>query len=106
MAEKMPSSVKLGLRPISLRMRSYSCRLSPCATARAGVTLGARAADDRRAGAFVETFCALCLGLALPAAGFRTLVLLLRIGCLCRRAPFRACAIGLRSVITRLWQSD
>ena len=29
-AEKMPSSVKLGTRPISLRMRSYSSGLSPC----------------------------------------------------------------------------
>src|SRR6188472_3967242 len=62
MAEKMPSSVKLGLRPISWRMRSYSCGLSPCAPARAGVTLGARAAADRRKGVFVESFCALCLG--------------------------------------------
>src|SRR5437870_5013766 len=40
MAEKMPSSVKLGLRPISLSMRSYSSSVRPCAATTAGVTLG------------------------------------------------------------------
>src|SRR5262245_38445616 len=44
MAEKMPSSVKLGVRPISFSMRSYSSRLRPCAATSAGVTLGSLAA--------------------------------------------------------------
>src|SRR5437870_3301300 len=39
-AEKMPSSVKVGVRPISLRMRSYSSGLRPCAATSAGVILG------------------------------------------------------------------
>src|SRR5262249_16513003 len=39
MAEKMPSSVKVGARPIKVRMRSYSSDLSPWAATRAGVTL-------------------------------------------------------------------
>src|SRR5215471_6118975 len=39
-AEKMPSSVKLGVRPISLRSRSYSSGLRPCAATSAGVILG------------------------------------------------------------------
>src|SRR5256885_5086736 len=43
-AEKMPSSVKVGVRPISLRMRSYSSGLRPCAATSAGVILGALAA--------------------------------------------------------------
>src|SRR5256714_694831 len=43
-AEKMPSSVKLGVRPISLRMRSYSSGLSPCAAISAGVIFTALAA--------------------------------------------------------------
>src|SRR5215467_4761283 len=38
MAEKMPSSVKLGARPISLRMRSYSSGFRPCSATRQGVT--------------------------------------------------------------------
>src|SRR5712675_2557896 len=43
-AEKMPSSVKVGVRPISLRMRSYSSGLRPCAATSAGVILGLFAA--------------------------------------------------------------
>ena len=39
-AEKMPSSVKLGVRPISLRMRWYSSGLSPCSATSSGVMLG------------------------------------------------------------------
>src|SRR5215831_8558640 len=39
-AEKMPSSVKVGSRPISFRMRSYSSGLSPWAATRSGVILG------------------------------------------------------------------
>src|SRR5215831_10135448 len=38
MADKMPSSVKLGARPISLRMRSYSSGFRPCSATRRGVT--------------------------------------------------------------------
>src|SRR5215470_14014161 len=40
MAEKMPSSVKLGVREISARMRSYSSGLRPWASTRAGVMRG------------------------------------------------------------------
>src|ERR1700733_15210369 len=39
-AEKMPSSVIDGSRPISLRMRSYSSGLRPCSATSSGVTLG------------------------------------------------------------------
>src|ERR1700755_2388193 len=39
-AEKMPSSVKLGTRPISFRMRSYSSGLRPCEATSSGVILG------------------------------------------------------------------
>src|ERR1700741_1123133 len=39
-AEKMPSSVSVGARPISLRMRSYSSGLRPCSATSSGVTLG------------------------------------------------------------------
>ena len=39
-AEKMPSSVNVGGRPMSARMRAYSSGLSPCAAAKSGVTLG------------------------------------------------------------------
>src|SRR6218665_462968 len=37
MAEKMPSSVKVGSRPISERMRSYSSGFSPWAAISSGV---------------------------------------------------------------------
>src|SRR5580693_2410127 len=39
-AEKIPSSVKLGTRPISFRMRSYSSGLSPWAATSSGVIWG------------------------------------------------------------------
>ena len=39
-AEKMPSSVKLGSRPISSRMRWYSSGLRPCSATSAGVMGG------------------------------------------------------------------
>src|SRR6188472_1443288 len=39
-AEKMPSSVKLGSRPISLRIRSYSSGFSPCWATSSGVMAG------------------------------------------------------------------
>src|ERR1700748_1484178 len=39
-AEKMPSSVKLGTRPISFKIRSYSSGLRPCAATSSGVILG------------------------------------------------------------------
>src|ERR1700722_18507202 len=39
-AETMPSSVKVGVRPISLRRRAYSSGLSPCATASVSSTFG------------------------------------------------------------------
>src|SRR5580704_10961444 len=40
MAEKMPSSVNVGTRPMSLRMRSYSSGLSPCSATSSGVMAG------------------------------------------------------------------
>src|SRR6185436_4812854 len=39
-AEKMPSSVKVGTRPISFRMRSYSSGLSPWLATSSGVIWG------------------------------------------------------------------
>ena len=39
-AEKIPSSVKLGVRPRSFRMRSYSSGLSPCWAISSGVMAG------------------------------------------------------------------
>src|SRR5205085_12549478 len=39
-AEKIPSSVKLGTRPISLRMRSYSSGLRPWLATSSGVIWG------------------------------------------------------------------
>src|SRR5258705_1974988 len=39
-AEKMPSSVIEGARPISFRMRSYSSGLRPCSAMSCGVTFG------------------------------------------------------------------
>src|SRR4030081_3583524 len=39
-AEKMPSSVKLGTRPISLRIRSYSSGLRPWLATSSGVICG------------------------------------------------------------------
>src|SRR6478609_4639817 len=39
-AEKIPSSVKLGTRPISLRMRSYSSGFSPWLATSSGVISG------------------------------------------------------------------
>src|SRR5581483_8851742 len=57
MAEKMPSSVNVGSRPMSLTMRSYSSGLSPWAATSSGVirmTVGAAfAALTRLAGAFL-----------------------------------------------------
>src|SRR5205814_2115368 len=39
-AEKMPSSVKLGVRPMSVSMRAYSSGLRPWAATSAGVIVG------------------------------------------------------------------
>src|SRR3979490_345215 len=39
-AEKIPSSVKLGTLPISFKMRVYSSGLRPCDATRSGVILG------------------------------------------------------------------
>jgi hypothetical protein len=44
MAEKIPSSVRLGVRLIKALMRSYSSAVRPCAAASAGVTLASRPA--------------------------------------------------------------
>ncbi len=40
MAEKMPSSVTVGSRPISCRIRSYSSGLRPCSATSSEVILG------------------------------------------------------------------
>src|SRR5262245_48179777 len=48
-AEKMPSSVKVGSRPISLRRRSYSSGLRPWASTSAGVMRGGVTVIIRRA---------------------------------------------------------
>src|SRR5690606_22100312 len=40
MAETMPSSVKLGSRPMSARKRSYSSGFSPCSATSSGVIFG------------------------------------------------------------------
>src|SRR5215470_14209606 len=55
-AEKMPSSVKVGVRPISLRSRSYSSGLRPCAATSAGVTLGSCRLGFCADGFFAGTF--------------------------------------------------
>src|SRR6266540_6116273 len=52
-AEKMPSSVKVGVRPMSLRMRSYSSGLRPWAAISAWVMRGGLTAMP---GAFVPPF--------------------------------------------------
>src|SRR5436190_22409009 len=93
-AEKMPSSVKLGVRPISLRRRSYSSGLRPCAATSAGVIFGgcpiallACACLDagvRVGGVLAEAFpAAAFLDAAFLGAAFPTLVLLAtaRFGC-------------------------
>src|SRR5512140_1825898 len=46
-AEKIPSSVKVGSRPISFRMRSYSSGFSPWAATSSGVILGSFFDMDR-----------------------------------------------------------
>src|ERR1700726_1892240 len=54
MAEKMPSSVKLGAGPINCRMRSYSSGLRPWAATSAGLMRGSLPPLVRRpAGALV-----------------------------------------------------
>src|SRR5215471_14983819 len=45
-AEKMPSSVNVGVRPISLRMRWYSSGLRPCSATSSGVMLGSLRLTD------------------------------------------------------------
>src|SRR5437016_1701384 len=50
MAEKMPSSVKLGTRPISAKMRSYSSGLRPWAATSSGVIFGSSGLKSMSAG--------------------------------------------------------
>src|SRR6185312_15998017 len=72
-AEKMPSSVSVGSRPISLRMRSYSSALRPCSATSSGVMgelLGI-------------TVCSVTTGLVPAIHAFAT-VLQARRGCLAR----------------------
>src|ERR1700749_4977127 len=45
-AEKIPSSVKVGTRPISFKMRSYSSGLSPWEATSSGVILGSLRITD------------------------------------------------------------
>src|SRR5712664_3722668 len=68
MAEKMPSSVKVGGRPISLRMRAYSSAVRPWAATSAGVMPGVFAA----LGLAALGLAVLDGRLALRAAGFLT----------------------------------
>src|SRR3977135_1482386 len=75
-AEKMPSSVKVGGRPISLRMRSYSSGLRPWAATSAGVIFGPFAVAATTLGALVAR-----LGtLAALVATLATSRLILRVG--------------------------
>src|ERR1044071_4649868 len=57
-AEKMPSSVIVGSRPISCKMRSYSSGLRPCSATSSGVifgSLGIMLAQKDRQGAFIAS---------------------------------------------------
>src|SRR5271154_5334037 len=47
-AEKMPSSVNVGTRPISLTRRAYSSGLSPCSAISSGVMAGSLGIMDQR----------------------------------------------------------
>src|SRR6201991_1900343 len=55
-AEKIPSSVKLGTLPISFRMRSYSSGLRPCEATISGVILGSL--DCMYRSSHIERICA------------------------------------------------
>src|SRR5438128_4489982 len=52
-AEKIPSSVKLGTRPISLRMRSYSSGFSPWLATSSGLIWGSFVIRDSFMGLFI-----------------------------------------------------
>src|SRR5215216_7331270 len=78
-AEKIPSSVKLGTRPISFRMRSYSSAFSPWLATSSGVIwgsfmgllLGTSEACEK---AFLAHFCAVqSFAAARPMTGICTL---------------------------------
>src|SRR6266508_4055028 len=75
-AEKMPSSVKVGVRPISLRMCAYSSGVRPWAATSAGVTrtvLAAGAAVLDRAGLGFLDVAAMALNVIAgrgPAIGY------------------------------------
>src|SRR6478735_5266228 len=56
-AEKMPSSVKLGSRPIKSRMRWYSSGLRPCSAISAGVMGDSLGITDRSARGERELRC-------------------------------------------------
>src|SRR5437764_6380724 len=45
-AEKMPSSVSVGSRPMRSRIRAYSSGVSPCSATSSGVTFGSVACVD------------------------------------------------------------
>src|SRR5882724_7351259 len=88
MAEKMPSSVSEGSRPMSLRTRSYSSGLRPCAATSAALIFVGRAGFALLAG--------LGCALAFRAVGFP----------LVRVAGLReVLAIGLNVIAGRLRQS-
>src|SRR5271166_2333192 len=67
MAEKMPSSVKVGVRPIRLRMCAYSCAVRPCAAASTALT---RPVTRPGSIALVRAFVALRGDLALASSFF------------------------------------
>src|SRR3984893_19493002 len=76
MAEKMPSSVKLGARPINCRVRSYSSGLRPWTATSAGLMRGSRALLLRTpAGVALIDFFFLAAAFAtLPRAALRRLL--------------------------------
>src|ERR1700722_2866621 len=58
----MPSSVKVGVRPMSATSRAYSSGLSPCATASASSTLGSVSLKGLRSFSLGETLGPLAFG--------------------------------------------
>src|SRR5215469_13723379 len=57
MTEKMPSSVRLGARPMIFRIRSYSSAVSPCSATMSGVIAGSAAIGLPLGGLFTMMPC-------------------------------------------------
>src|SRR5260370_42007789 len=60
-AETMPSSVKVGVRPISATRRAYSSGFSPCTTASVSSTFGSISLNGLRSFSLGETLGPLAL---------------------------------------------